>query len=268
MTNFAIAGIGGRMGRAMAAIIAASPDKYKLGAGFEYKGHAAVGQPLGLFLGEPSLGGVLGDDPLKALAETDVLLDFTTPAATMENVRACLKLNKRMVVGTTGLSDEQKDELYRAAEQIPLLFSSNFSVGMNLMFELAEKMTKALGPDYALELIEAHHDKKVDAPSGTAWTLLEALAAGSGLSPQTSLRHGRVGMVGPRGQDEIGVSVIRGGDIVGEHTIMFIGQGERLELSHKVQSRNTFAQGAVRAGMWLKEKPAGLYSMKHVLGLL
>ncbi len=267
MISFAIAGIGGRMGRAMAAIIAAAPDKYSLAGGFEYEGHPELGTPLSVFLGLPGLRGNLSASPEQVLQQAQVLLDFTSPGASLAHVRLCLALKKAVVLGTTGLTQEQKEELHSAAGQIPIVFSSNFSIGMNLMFNLVEQMTATLGLDYALELIEAHHDQKVDAPSGTAYTLLEALAKGSGLSLAGSLRHGRQGMAGPRGREEIGVSVIRGGDIVGEHTVMFIGQGERLELTHRVQSRNTFAQGAVRAGAWLAGRSAGLYSMKEVLGL-
>ena len=141
------------------------------------------------------------------------------------------------------------------------------SVGMNLMFKLTGMIAKALGPDYALELMEAHHDQKVDAPSGTAVKLIEELAHARGLDPAQAAIHGRKGMVGPRTKDEIGVSVIRGGDIVGDHTVYFIGYGERLELTHRAQSRDTFAQGAVRAALWVKEKAPGLYDMADVLGL-
>jgi 4-hydroxy-tetrahydrodipicolinate reductase len=155
----------------------------------------------------------------------------------------------------------------RLAKKVPVVFAPNMSVGMNLMFKLAGIITQVLGPDYALELVEAHHDQKKDAPSGSAVRLLEEMAAARGLKLDKALRHGRQGLVGARSKGEIGVSVIRGGDIVGDHTVFFIGQGERIELTHRAHSRETFAQGAVRAALWVVEQTPGLYDMQDVLGL-
>jgi 4-hydroxy-tetrahydrodipicolinate reductase len=251
----------------LAAIIAAHPDKYTLSGALEYPGHPARGMSLKEFLGNPNLSGALLDSPQEALAECQVLLDFSSPNAAMEHAALAAQMDKAMMIGATGFSNPQKQRLAELARSIPLVLASNTSVAMNIMFYLTEQLAATLGPDYALELIEAHHDQKVDAPSGTAWTLLEAMAKARNLELSASLRHGRVGMTGPRRQEEIGVSVIRGGDIAGEHTVMFIGQGERLELTHRVQSRNTFAQGAIRAGVWLADKKPGLYSMGDVLGM-
>jgi 4-hydroxy-tetrahydrodipicolinate reductase len=266
-TNFTIAGAGGRMGRAIASIIAAQPDKYSLSGAFEYPGHPARGASLKEFLGHPNLSGVLLDSPQEALAEGQVLLDFTSPDAAMRHAAIAAQMGKAVMIGATGFNNQQKQQLLEMARSTPLILASNTSVAMNLMFYLSERIAAALGPDYALELIEAHHEQKVDAPSGTAWTLLEAMAKARNLELPAAARHGRVGMTGPRRQDEIGVSVIRGGDIVGEHTVMFIGQGERLELTHRVQSRSTFAQGAIRAGVWLADKKPGMYNMGDVLGM-
>jgi 4-hydroxy-tetrahydrodipicolinate reductase len=267
MTNFAVAGIGGRMGRALAGLIAAHPADYALQAGFEYPAHPALGRDLALFLGESSLPGRLAVLSGAALSEADVLIEFTTPAASLEHLLAAAQARTPVVLGTTGFSREEEEKVMAFANKIPLLFTSNTSVGMNLMLEMAGRIAALLDSSYALELIEAHHDQKKDAPSGSARKLLAALAQARGLDPDKDCRHGRAGITGPRGRDEIGVSVIRGGDIVGEHTVMFIGQGERLELTHRVQNRATFAAGALRAGSWLKDKKPGLYDMRDVLHL-
>jgi 4-hydroxy-tetrahydrodipicolinate reductase len=217
--------------------------------------------------GEASLKGVVESSPKKALESADVLVDFTVPEATMQNLAAAAQMGKACVIGTTGLSAEEKEKIASYAKEIPVVLAPNMSVGMNLMFKLAGMITKVLGPDYALELMEAHHDQKKDAPSGTAVKIIEELAKERGWDPDEVCAHGRKGLVGARPKDEIGVSVIRGGDIVGEHTVFYIGQGERLELTHKAQSRDTFVQGAIRAAVWISQKKPGLYDMPDVLGL-
>ncbi|MDR1397317.1 MAG: 4-hydroxy-tetrahydrodipicolinate reductase [Desulfarculales bacterium] len=267
MTDFAIAGIGGRMGRALAGLIASHPYDYTLKAGFEYPAHPDLGRELALFLGESSLPGRLAAMESSALRGAEVLMEFTAPAASLEHLALAVRTGTPVVLGTTGFSEEEEEKVKAFARQIPLLFTSNTSLGMNLMISLAGRIATLLGSDYALEVIEAHHDQKKDAPSGSARKLLNALAQARGLDPDKVCRHGRLGLTGPRGRDEIGVSVIRGGDIVGEHTVMFIGPGERLELTHRVQSRATFAAGALRAGVWLKDKEPGLYDMQDVLHL-
>jgi 4-hydroxy-tetrahydrodipicolinate reductase len=267
MINFAVAGIGGRMGRTLAGLIALNPGQYTLQAGFEYPGHPALGQDLNIFLGQNCFSGQVEDINAAALQRADVLLEFTSPAASLRHLELAARCRTALVLGTTGFTAEEKEIIAAFGRHIPLLFASNTSLAMNLMFSLAGEIAKVLDSDYALEIIEAHHDQKKDAPSGTAWTLLEILAQARGLDPAAACRHGRAGLTGPRCRDEIGVSVLRGGDIVGEHTVMFIGQGERLELTHRVQNRNTFAAGALRAGSWLKGREPGLYGMKDVLGL-
>jgi 4-hydroxy-tetrahydrodipicolinate reductase len=226
-----------------------------------------MGQSLRSFLGQDSLDGFVEDMNPEALGRAEVLLEFTSPAASLQHLALARQCRRAVVLGTTGFPAAQKEEVAAFGRDIPLIFAANTSLAMNLMFSLVKQVAQTLDSDYALELIEAHHDQKKDAPSGTAWRLLEILAQARGLDLNRDCRHGRVGLSGPRRREEIGVSVLRGGDIAGEHTVMFIGQGERLELSHRVQSRNTFAAGALRAGAWLKGRAPGLYDMEDVLGL-
>lgn len=266
MVRMAVAGAAGRMAKRVLKAIHDHPQA-EAAAAFEAPGHPAVGRPLSEVAGLAGLPGVVGDDPAQALSSADVLIDFTAPAATLKALAAAAEAGKAGVIGTTGLNDAQKKELAGLAQKTPVVYAPNMSVGMNLMFRLAGMMAGALGPDYALELVEAHHDQKVDAPSGTAVKLIEQMAQARGLDPAQAAIYGRKGMVGPRTRDEIGVSVIRGGDIVGDHTVYFIGQGERLELTHRAHSRDTFAQGAVRAALWVQGKAPGLYDMTDVLGI-
>ncbi len=266
MVNIAVAGVAGRMGGAIVRAVAYGKGA-ALAGGFEFPGHPAVGKKLSDVTGYAQAKGLVADSPAEVLAQADVLVEFTTPTASLENLKVCAKLGKAVVIGTTGLDPAQKKEMAKLAKKVPVVFAPNMSVGMNLMFKLAGVITKVLGPEFALELVEAHHDQKKDAPSGSAVRLLEEMAQVRGLKLDQALRHGRQGLVGARTRDEIGVSVIRGGDIVGEHTVYFIGQGERLELTHRASSRDTFAQGAVRAALWLKGQQPGLYDMQDVLGL-
>ena len=266
MVKIAVAGAAGRMGGRLVNAVCASPQAELAGA-FDAPGHPAVGRSVAEVTGCADAPGRLGDDPAQAMAEAQVLIDFTAPAATIKNLTLCADLGKAAVAGTTGLDQAQKDELAVLAKRMPLVFAPNMSQGMNLMFKLVGMIAKVLGPDYALELVEAHHDQKKDAPSGTAVRLIEELCAARGWDPDEVCRHGRQGMVGARTQDELGVSVIRGGDIVGDHTVYFIGHGERLELTHRAHSRDTFVGGALRAALWVAGKNAGLYDMADVLGL-
>jgi 4-hydroxy-tetrahydrodipicolinate reductase len=266
MVRVAVAGVAGRMGGAIARALALTP-RAVLAGGFEAEGHPSQGRPLAEVTGFSGAPGVVAASVEEALKKAQVLVDFTSPAASLDHLKVCAKLGKAAVVGTTGLDAAQKKALNRYAKKIPIVFAPNMSVGMNLMFKLVGIITQVLGPDYALELMEAHHDQKKDAPSGSAVRLLEEMAHVRGLKLGTALRHGRHGIVGARTKDEIGVSVIRGGDIVGEHTVFFIGQGERLEVTHRAHSRDTFAQGAVRAALWVEHQEPGLYDMQDVLGL-
>jgi 4-hydroxy-tetrahydrodipicolinate reductase len=204
----------------------------------------------------------LGDEI--ALAGADVLIDFSHPDASRSICDTAIKSKVPLVMGTTGHSTKQRDEIAAAAKQIAVVFASNFSVGVNALFALTERAAEILGDDFDLEIVEVHHRMKKDAPSGTAKALAEILQR----ARQTkNLRHGREGILGEREKSEIGIHSVRGGDVVGEHTVIFAGQGERVELTHRASSRETFARGALRAARWVIGKPAGLYDMRDVLGL-
>ncbi len=208
-----------------------------------------------------------GDDFLAALPSCDAVIDFSHHTTTAQVAAGCAAGGKILVVGTTGHSDAEAEAIRAAAESIPVVFAPNFSVGVNTLFWLTRKAAEILGPDFDLEVVEMHHRLKKDAPSGTAKRLVEILAEVRELTYREHARHGREGMVGERTQSEIGVHAVRGGDVVGDHTVIFAGQGERLELTHKASSRETFAKGAIRAAIWAAPRPAGLYDMQDVLGL-
>ena len=204
----------------------------------------------------------LGDQLL--FADADVTIDFSHADTTASICEVAIKSKTPLVIGTTGHSAKQRDDIVAASKQIPVVLASNFSVGVNTLFALTENAAKILGDDFDLEIVEAHHRMKKDAPSGTAKTLAEILQR----ARQTkTLRHGREGIVGERGKSEIGIHSVRGGDVVGDHTVIFAGQGERLELTHRASSRETFARGAIRAARWVIGKSPGLYDMRDVLGL-
>ncbi len=266
MVKVAVAGVAGRMGGRVVHAVYHRQGAELVGA-FEAPGNPAVGKSLAEVVGLSGVKGVVGDNPEEALAGAQVLIDFTFPASSVKNFKLCASLGKAAVIGTTGLNEAQKKTLAAQAKKVPVLFAPNMSVGVNLMYKVATLMAKVLGPDYAIELMEAHHDQKKDAPSGTAVRLIEGLCAVRGWDPEEACRHGRVGMTGARTAGELGVSVIRGGDIVGEHSVYFITNGERLELTHRAHNRDTFAQGAVRAALWVVQQAPGLYDMQDVLGL-
>jgi 4-hydroxy-tetrahydrodipicolinate reductase len=209
----------------------------------------------------------VGDSLKVALANCDTVIDFTTHHFTDELVAACLEQGTRMVIGTTGHTQDELERIRAAAKVLPVVFAPNFSVGVNTLFWLTQKATEILGDDFDLEVVEMHHRMKQDSPSGTARRLAEILTEVRGLSYDKDVKHGRFGDVGARTKTEIGMHALRGGDVVGDHTVMYSTVGERLELTHKASSRDTFAGGAVRAARWLADKPAGLYDMQDVLGL-
>jgi 4-hydroxy-tetrahydrodipicolinate reductase len=225
-----------------------------------------IGQDAGFLAGLGAIDVPVMGDFAKAMARAKVYIDFTTPEAVMANLRVAQTMGLAAVIGTTGLDSAQQDFLAQAARRIPIVWSPNMSLGVNLMFKLAQLMAKSLGPDFDIEIIEAHHRMKKDAPSGTALRLHEVVSLARGLD-QSSMVSGRNGLVGARRDDEIGVLAVRGGDIVGDHTVLFAGPGERLELVHRASSRDTFAAGAVRAAVWIFDKKPGLYSLSDVLGL-
>lgn len=207
-------------------------------------------------------------DPLEsALAKCDAVIDFTTHHFSRELVAACLKHRKSLVIGTTGHDAAELAEIRAAAQTLPVVFAPNFSVGVNTLFWLTRKAAQILGDAFDLEVIEMHHRMKTDSPSGTARRLVEILCEETGVSYENDTRHGRHGDVGARTKKEIGVHALRGGDVVGDHTVVFANVGERVELTHKASSRDTFANGAVRAAVWLRNQKPGLYDMQDVLGL-
>jgi 4-hydroxy-tetrahydrodipicolinate reductase len=243
MTCIIIAGSRGRMGQALLACAARIPELKVVGA---------VDQ---------------GDDLGAIIGKADVVIDFSFHSATLGIAELCAKNKKAVVIGTTGHSAEEKAKIVVLKSQIPMVMATNFSTGVNTLFWLTRKAAEILGPGFDLEVVEMHHRLKKDAPSGTATTLLEILADVRKLQLEEALRHGRHGIVGERTPNEIGIHAIRGGDVVGDHTIIFANNGERVELTHKASSRDTFANGALRAAQWLVKQKPGLYDMQDVLGL-
>jgi len=209
----------------------------------------------------------LGQDLHDCIAAGDVVVDFTFHESTVPLAKICAENKKAMVIGTTGHSDTEQKELIQISSQIPLVWSSNFSTGVNALFWLTRKAAEVLGPDFDVEIIEMHHRMKKDAPSGTAKTLAQVVSEARRLPSAGTLRHGREGLVGERTSAEIGVHSLRGGDVVGDHTVVFAAAGERLELTHKASNRETFASGALRAAQWVVGKKPGIYDMQDVLGL-
>jgi 4-hydroxy-tetrahydrodipicolinate reductase len=208
-----------------------------------------------------------GDEFAVAIAKTDAVIDFSHHSIVEPILARCLEGKKTLVIGTTGYTDQQVAAIRHAAAHIPIVFAPNYSVGVNTLFWLTRKATEILGPDFDLEVVEMHHRLKKDAPSGTAKRLAEILAEARQLDYSSATRHGRKGIVGERTDNEIGVHAIRGGDVVGDHTVIYAAQGERVELTHKASSRETFARGALRAALWAHGRAAGLYDMQDVLGL-
>lgn len=207
-------------------------------------------------------------DPVKAAVEAaDVVVDFSFHSATVGLLELCVAAGKPIVIGTTGHLDAERAAIAEAAKRLPVVYASNFSTGVNTLFWLTRKAAEILGPAFDLEVVEMHHRRKKDAPSGTAATLAEILADVRGKQLSEIVRHGREGIVGERTSAEIGMHSVRGGDVVGDHTVIFANIGERVELTHKASSRETFASGALRAALWLSSRPVGLYNMQHVLGL-
>jgi 4-hydroxy-tetrahydrodipicolinate reductase len=208
-----------------------------------------------------------GDDLAAVIGQADVVIDFSSHAATVAVATLCAKHGKALVIGTTGHSDTDVFEIRKLAKEIPMVWASNFSTGVNTLFWLTRKAAEILGPNFDLEVVEMHHRLKKDAPSGTAKSLAEILADVRKLHLNEAARHGRAGIVGERTQSEIGVHSIRGGDVVGDHTVIFANTGERVELTHKASSRDTFANGALRAAAWVVKQKPGIYDMQDVLGL-
>jgi 4-hydroxy-tetrahydrodipicolinate reductase len=263
--KIAIAGSNGRMGRTLLENVLQSDD-LALHAALEHSNSALIGKDAGEFFGM-ACGIKISADVATALQGADVLIDFTRPEGTLHHLDICRKHGVNMVIGTTGFNAQQKAQLGAAAQQIGIVFAPNMSVGVNLVFKLLETASRVLAQGYDIEIIEAHHRHKVDAPSGTALGMGEVIAKTLGRDLAQCAVYGREGVTGERDPSTIGFATVRGGDIVGDHTVMFAGTGERIEITHKASSRATFALGALRAARFLKEKPAGMYDMQDVLGL-
>jgi len=263
--RIAIAGVSGRMGRALLEAVAAD-DNCVLGAALDRSSSPLLGQDAGVVYGAVS-GVAVSDQGPAALIASQVLIDFTRPEATFGYLDACVAAGVPLVIGTTGFDDAGKARIRDAAGTIPVVFAPNMSVGVNLLMKLAELAAQVLQDGYDIEIIEAHHRHKVDAPSGTALGLGQAVARALDRDLAQCAVYGREGVTGERDPRTIGFSTVRGGDIVGDHTLMFAGIGERVELTHKASSRATFAQGALRAAKWLQGREPGLYDMRDVLGL-
>ena len=263
--KIAVAGSGGRMGRALLEAVLGGGDA-ALGAALEVPGSPYLGKDAGELVG--AAGQVkVGADPEKDLAGCDVLIDFTRPEGTLMHVKACRKLGVKMVIGTTGFDEAQKQTIADAARDIAIVMAPNMSIGTNLVFKLADMAARVLKDGYDVEIIEAHHRHKIDAPSGTALHIGNIIAEAQGKRLSDCAVHGREGVTGERKAQTIGFSAVRGGDIVGEHTVMFAGAGERVEIIVRSNSRATYAQGALRAATFLGTKKQGLFDMQDVLGL-
>ena len=260
-----IAGCTGRMGHPLLESVLQSEDM-TLHAALEHNSSASLGKDAGEKLGKPC-GVKIGADVAAALKGADVLIDFTRPEGTLEHLAVCQKLGVNIVIGTTGFNAQQKAQLGAAAQHIGVMFAPNMSVGVNLTFKLLEMAAKVLSHGYDIEIVEAHHRHKVDAPSGTALRMGEVIAKTLGRDLEKCAVYGREGVTGERDPSTIGFATVRGGDIVGDHTVMFAGIGERIEITHKASSRATFALGALRAARFLKVNKAGMYDMQDVLGL-
>lgn len=261
-----IAGASGRMGRTLVEACARE-EGLVLGAALDRADSAALGRDAGELAGIGAAGVAVGADIAAALGASDVLIDFTAPAATMAHLAACRAAGKRLVIGTTGFTPEQRAQIADAAADIAIVMAPNMSVGVNLCFKLLDLAARVLGDSADVEIIEAHHRHKVDAPSGTALRMGEVVAEALGRDLAECAVYGREGHTGPRERATIGFETIRAGDIVGDHRVMFAAEGERVEIVHIASSRMTFASGAMRAAAWLARQPRGLFDMQDVLGL-
>ena len=266
MIRIAVAGVGGRMGRTLVQAIALA-EGVELSAATERPDSTLLGTDAGELAGVGRLGVSVAPDLGQDAGDFDLLIDFTAPESTLSNLAVCRRYGKKMVIGTTGLSQTQRQQIVAAGAEIAIVFAPNMSVGVNLCFKLLEIAARVMGDDVDIEIIEAHHRHKVDAPSGTALRMGEVVASALGRNLAEVAVYGRQGHTGPRDAKTIGFETIRAGDVVGEHSVWFATEGERVEIVHKASSRMTFARGAVRAAKWLEDRDTGLYDMQNVLGI-
>ena len=261
-----VIGAGGRMGRMLIEATQDNPQT-TLSAAIERQGSSLVGADAGEVAAIGRLEIQIVDDLKAVISDIDVLIDFSLPAATEQNMQVCAEHNVAMVIGTTGFNEQQEQVLATASEQVAIVYAGNYSTGVNLSLKLLGLAAKAFGKDADVEIIEAHHKHKIDAPSGTAYMMAEAVAEARGQNLKDVAIYGREGQTGAREAGTIGIHAIRGGEIIGDHTVMFIADGEVVEITHRARARMTFAAGAVRAATWIVQQPIGQYNMQDVLGL-
>jgi 4-hydroxy-tetrahydrodipicolinate reductase len=259
-----ITGCCGKMGRRIAAL-AFKDEDLEIAAAVESTGHPDISKNLGDIIGESRLFVDITSDLTSAIKGSDVIIDFTAPSAMLSNLKAARDEKIPIVIGTTGITDEEIKVIESSSKSIPVLFSSNMSIGINLFFNTAPEIAVSLGEDYDIEIIEAHHNKKKDAPSGTAKTLLQKIADAKGVRVENIATYGRSGNIGPRKKGQICVHAVRGGGIIGEHTVIFAAEDETIEIIHRAGSRDAFAKGAIRAAKYIADKSPGLYSMQDVI---
>ena len=263
--KIAVAGVCGRMGMSVASLSGTDGDIELVGA-TEVPGHSSIGSALGDFIEGAGAGAGVSDSIEEAARAAEVIIDFTVPEATLAHAEYSVRNKKSMVIGTTGFTPQQREQLLGLLERIPCVFAPNMSVGVNILFEISRQVAFCLGESYDAEIFETHHRGKADSPSGTAIALAEAVASGLGSELGDVARYERHGRMGARRKGEIGIQTLRGGDVVGDHTVMFLGDGERVELTHKATARENFSAGALRAAKWIPGKPPGVYAMRDVLG--
>jgi 4-hydroxy-tetrahydrodipicolinate reductase len=266
MIKIAVCGAAGRMGQRIINIIQES-EGVQLSGVLERLAHPLVGQDVGLVAGCGPLGLAISDNLNEVIAGCDVLIDFTAPKVSLKNLEACGLQKKSIVIGSTGFTSQERELAVELARDIPAILAPNMSVGVNVCFKALKDIAATLGDDFDVEIVESHHRLKVDAPSGTAVRMGQVVAEALGRDYDKVANFHREGITGVRTKDEIGMQTIRGGDIIGEHTVYFIGMGERIELSHRAMTRDMFARGAIRAAKWVVGKTPGLYDMQDVLGL-
>jgi 4-hydroxy-tetrahydrodipicolinate reductase len=264
--RIAVTGAAGRMGKTLIEAIA-NAEGCQLTAALERPDSSLIGVDAGELAGLGKNGVLINGDLTAVLAQFDVLIDFSVPAATLQNAKVCGANDKKILIGTTGFTPEQKTALLDSVKPVAVCMASNYSTGVNVCFKLLELAARVLGDDYDVEIVEAHHRHKIDAPSGTALSMGEVVAKTLGRNLREVAVYGREGLTGARKPETIGFATVRGGDIVGDHTVIFAADGERIEITHKASSRMSFARGAVRAATWLGDKQPGLFDMQDVLGL-
>ena len=263
--RIAVTGANGRMGKTLIEAVN-NAENAELTAAIVLPDSSLIGADAGEMAGVGKLGVSIVGHLKEVINDFDVLIDFTAPEATLENIKLCGENKKAIVIGTTGFSEEQKSEFNKVIEGVAVCFASNYSTGVNLCFKLLDIAAKIVGDDSDIEIVEAHHKHKVDAPSGTALSMGEVVADALGRNLSKVAVYGREGQEGPRDKETIGFATVRGGDVVGDHTVSFFAEGERVEITHKASSRMSFARGAVRAALWMADQSAGLYDMQDVLG--